>query len=489
MSYLDLLGSLFEGNRKNVAAAGTFTNSPLVDYTRISPNKTVNRNHVIDTITIHCYVGQVSVENAGSWFAKTSAACSCNYVIGSDGRIGLIVEEKDRSWCSSSSSNDHRAITIECASDKAHPYAVNAAVYESLIDLCADICKRNNIKQLLWRGDKSLIGQVHLQNMTVHRWFANKACPGDYLYSRHDEIAAKVNAILNPNSGEKTQSSGALYCVQTGAFSKEQNAKNMELELKSKGFNTYIVQEDGLWKVQVGAYSLKMNATNMQNRLKSAGYNSIIAFKQDSGSTGTTTVVTPVPEPQPAAPRQTPLEVAQDIINGKGNWGVGGTRKTKLEAAGYSYNEVQGLVNQILQQGKATKEDNTRMTPTEVAKQIVSGNHSWGNGEARKKNLTAAGYNYDEVQAIVNQLIRGGSSSTPVSPSKPAKKSGQAVRLNKTKLYASSSSKSAAATKTGTYYLWDTRVLNGRIRITNRAANAGNASQITGWVNTSDIGL
>lgn len=147
-----------------------YTNSPLVNYTQISPNKTVNRNHTIDTISIHCVVGQVTVERLGQIFAPTSKQASSNYGIGLDGRIGMYVEEKDRSWCTSSASNDNRAITIECASDSFAPYAVNDKVLASLIKLCADICKRNGIKQLLWKGDKSLIGQVDKQNMTVHRW-------------------------------------------------------------------------------------------------------------------------------------------------------------------------------------------------------------------------------------------------------------------------------------------------------------------------------
>ena len=156
------------------------SNSSLVSYTKISPNRNTPRNHKIDTITIHCYVGQASVESMGAWFGKSSAQASCNYGIGSDGRIGMFVEEKDRSWCSSSSSNDNRAITIECASDRTDPYAINDKVYKSLIKLCADICKRNGIKELKWRADKSLIGQVDKQNMTVHRWFKNKACVPTY---------------------------------------------------------------------------------------------------------------------------------------------------------------------------------------------------------------------------------------------------------------------------------------------------------------------
>ena len=177
------------------------SNSALVNYTRISPNKNSPRNHAIDTISIHCVVGQLSVETIGNVFAPSSAGCSANYGIGADGRIGMYVEEKDRSWCTSSSANDNRAITIECASDTTSPYAVNDKVYKALINLLVDICQRNGIKALKWQGNKALIGQVDKQNMTVHRWFANKACPGDYLYNLHGQIAAEVNKRLGVSSG------------------------------------------------------------------------------------------------------------------------------------------------------------------------------------------------------------------------------------------------------------------------------------------------
>lgn len=178
-----------------------FTNSPLVSYTKISPNRTPNRNHAIDTITIHCVVGQCSVETLGEVFAPKTRQASSNYGIGLDGRIGMYVEEKDRSWCSSSASNDNRAVTIEVASDTTHPYKVKDAAYKALIELVADICKRNGIKELKWKADKSLIGQIDKQNMTVHRWFANKSCPGDYLYNLHGQIAAEVNKRLGVSSG------------------------------------------------------------------------------------------------------------------------------------------------------------------------------------------------------------------------------------------------------------------------------------------------
>lgn len=198
------------------------SNSSLVKYTKLSPNRNTPRNHSIDTITIHCYVGQASVEDMGAWFAQSSAQASANYGIGSDGRVGLFVPESDRSWCSSSRDNDNRAITIECASEKTSPYAVNATVYSSLIALCVDICRRNGIKQLKWSTNQAeRMNHLNGCNMTVHRDYANKACPGDYLYSRMGQIADAVNAFLNPSkaSGIPTSKQDFINKVSSIAVS------------------------------------------------------------------------------------------------------------------------------------------------------------------------------------------------------------------------------------------------------------------------------
>lgn len=212
--------------QKGSATMG-FTNSSLATVTLISPNRTANRNHVIDTITIHCFVGQVTAKRGCEVFQPSSKEASCNYVVGYDGSIGLCVEEKDRSWCSggkdkngnpirvngiSGSSNDYQAVTIEVASESTHPYAITDKAMNALIELCADICRRNGIKQLLWSGDKTLVGNPSKQNMTVHRWFANKACPGDYIYERLGDIAAKVNAKLGA-SGTATVPSAPASSV------------------------------------------------------------------------------------------------------------------------------------------------------------------------------------------------------------------------------------------------------------------------------------
>lgn len=178
-----------------------YTNSPLVSYTKLSPNHSGQRNHAIDTITIHCVVGQCSVQTLGEVFAPTSRQASSNYGVGYDGKIGMYVEEKNRSWCTSSASNDHRAITIEVASDTTEPYAVTAKAYAAMLDLVTDICKRNGIKKLVWSTDKNTrMNHLNGCNMTVHRDYANKSCPGTYLYERHGEIAAEVNKRLGAST-------------------------------------------------------------------------------------------------------------------------------------------------------------------------------------------------------------------------------------------------------------------------------------------------
>ena len=177
-----------------------YTNSPLVAYTKLSPNHSGQRTHSIDRITPHCVVGQATAERICDCFISPDRQASCNYGIGTDGRVSLCVEEKNRSWCSSSRENDQRAITIECASDTSAPYAMNSKVYESLIKLCTDICQRNGKKKLLWLADKTktlnYAPKADEMVLTVHRWFANKSCPGDWLYSRLSDLAAKVTAAL-----------------------------------------------------------------------------------------------------------------------------------------------------------------------------------------------------------------------------------------------------------------------------------------------------
>ncbi len=218
------------------------SNSKLASVTLISPNKNSPRNKPIDRISIHCFVGQVTAKRGCEVFQPTSKKASCNYVVGYDGSIGLCVDEGDRSWCTSSAANDHRAVTIETASDNEDPYAVTDKAYAALLDLVEDICRRNGKTKLLWLGDKdkTLAFKPAADEMvlTVHRWFAKKACPGQYLLDRHPEIAAEVTRRLS--GGSQTSGSGTaqatdnLYRVrktwadaksQVGAYKSLTNAK------------------------------------------------------------------------------------------------------------------------------------------------------------------------------------------------------------------------------------------------------------------------
>lgn len=300
------------------------SNSKLISYTKISPNRTSPRNHKIDTVTIHCVVGQCSVETLGNIFAPTSRQASCNYGIGADGRIGMYCEEKDRSWCSSNAANDNRAITIEVASDTKHPYAVNAKAYAALIDLLVDICKRNGIPRLVWSTSKAdRVNHKNGCNMTVHRDYANKSCPGEYLYSRHAQIASEVNKRLG-STDTRPQPEKVLYRVQTGAFRNKAGAEALLQQVKAKGFDTYMVKVNGLYKVQVGAFAQKSNAIAMAAKLKAAGFSTYVV------SGGGKSVE----------------EIAREVLQGK--WGNGADRKAQLEAAGYDYAEVQAKVNTLV---------------------------------------------------------------------------------------------------------------------------------------------
>lgn len=178
------------------------SNSSMVAYSILSPNNSGLRTHAIDRITPHCVPGQVTAEGLGAEFAKPSKRASSNYGIDKDGRVGLYVPENWRSWCSSSSENDQRAVTIECASEATHPYEMSPCVYETLVTLCVDICRRNGKRRLLWLADKekTLAYEPAADEMmlSVHRWFENKACPGEWLFSRLDRLAEEVTAALNP---------------------------------------------------------------------------------------------------------------------------------------------------------------------------------------------------------------------------------------------------------------------------------------------------
>lgn len=245
-----------------------YTNSSLVSYTKLSPNHSGQRTHSIDRITPHCVVGQCSVETLGSIFLPTSRQASCNYGIGADGRVGMYVEEKNRSWCSSSNANDQRAVTIECASDTAEPYAFKDVVYNRLVELCTDICRRNGKIKLLWLGDKTKTLNYTPKSdemvLTVHRWFANKSCPGDWMYARMGDLASKVTAALSGTVTTQKQ----LYRVrktwsdsksQKGAYKILANAK--ACADKNPGYSVFDTDGNAVYTSETGSVGVTGDAT------------------------------------------------------------------------------------------------------------------------------------------------------------------------------------------------------------------------------------
>lgn len=359
------------------------SNSSLVTYTRISPHKKVNREREIDTITIHCYVGQVTAKQGCDYFATTKLDASSNYVVGKDGSIGLAVEEKDRAFTSSNRVNDSRAVTIEVASDTKHPYAVTDAAYSALIELVADICKRNNIKELKWKGDKSLIGQIDEQNMTVHCWFANKACPGEYLLSHHSDIANKVNEKLNSKETNVVESGSndksPLYRVrktwedvksQIGAYKSIDNAKRACIE----GYNVY--DEDG-----------NEVFSNKVESVKELKKGDIIKLKE--GATYWDG-------------KKIPSWVFTKTLYYRGisntNCSLISTLKT---------GDITGVVTNDMivgyESSKPVVEETSKIIE-KIAREVIAG--KWGNGPIRSKKLTEAGYNASEVQKMVNKLLK-----------------------------------------------------------------------------------
>lgn len=230
------------------------SNSKLVSVTKLSPNHSGLRTHNIDRITPHCVVGQLSVESICNCFTSPSREASCNYGIGTDGRVALVVEEKNRSWCSSSNANDQRAVTIECASGLEEPYTMNSKVYKSLVKLCVDICKRNNKTKLLWFNDKAKALNYNPKSnemvLTVHRWFDNKSCPGNWLYSQLGKLAKTVTKKLQKNKKVKLQGNAGLYKY---GFKDPIGNASAKLKNLKKGKTVQVIEDDGTGWVKVKA--------------------------------------------------------------------------------------------------------------------------------------------------------------------------------------------------------------------------------------------
>ena len=296
------------------------SNSSLVSYTKKSPNCYKPRNHEIDTVTIHMTEGQVSVETLGDIFSKRSRNASSNYGIGPDGRIALYVDECNGSWCSFSKSNDMRAICIEVASDKTAPYKVNAKAYAALINLLVDIVQRNpGFKgSLRWIDDKKYVGKIDKQNMTLHKWFQDTPCPGDYLHSKMGQIAEEVNRKLsNPTPTKDFDVDEIVFF----AGSKEYSSASSSVVIPTTPCIAKIT------KIAVTKeHPYHCRHCDAQGNFRDGGvYGWVDAADVYKFSD---------------------YKAAIEVIQGK--YGNGAARKTALTNAGYNYKIVQGIVNFLM---------------------------------------------------------------------------------------------------------------------------------------------
>lgn len=327
------------------------SNSSLVSIVNYSPNHSGRRNQPITKIAIHHTAGAVSAATIGQIFKPTSRQASCNYGIGNDNKIVLCVDESNRSWCTSSSWCDNRAITIEVAnSSNGGNWLVSDRVLATLIDLVTDICRRNGIKNCTYTGGKDGVLQKH-------EWYANTNCPGPYLGSKFTYIASEVNKRLHGGSTSPsvTQSS-SLYRVR-------------------KSWSDA--------KSQKGAFR------NFENAKKCANANSGYSVYDANGRS-----VYPVTSSQ----SKSIDTLAREVI--AGNWGNGQDRVNRLTSAGYNYDAVQDRVNEILS-GNASKPAGKSIDT--LAREVIRGD--WGNGQDRKNRLERAGYDYTAVQRRVNELL------------------------------------------------------------------------------------
>ena len=412
-----------------------YTNSKLVVYKKLSPNHSGKRTHSIDRISPHCVVGQCTAEGLGSWFARSSTQASSNYGIDKDGRVGLYVEEKNRSWCTSSNANDQRAVTIECASDTKEPYTMNSKVYNTLVKLCVDICKRNGKKKLLWFGDKTKTLNYTPKSdemvITVHRWFANKSCPGNWLYSRLGKLAAEVTKQLGESSApKKGLQATTLKNLSNGEVIKKVGSL-FTADMKKSGILASVSLAQFILESGYGKSELAQKANNCFGMKKSLSGNtwtgsvwdgkSIYTKKtQEDDGTGKHYTITAdfrkYPDIEKSIADHSAYLLGAKNGSKKRYAGLKGCKNYKkavkiIKAGGYatSTTYVEKLCS-IIEKWNLTKYDKTesaapaKKSIDTLAREVIQG--KWGNGEERKKRLTDAGYDYNAVQKRVNEILK-----------------------------------------------------------------------------------
>jgi len=188
--------------------------SSLSSYDGLSPNKTSPRKSSIKRLTPHCVAGNLSIERTlglPNFMTPRSPGASCNYAIGSDGRIGLGVIESDAAWTSNSSFNDNQAITFEIANSAGAPnWPMTDLAINSFVKLSVDICRFYGFKKVHYENKPSNVTtkdkveewiktweKLDEMIITLHRWYAPKECPGQYFINKLPDIVKRINQDLS----------------------------------------------------------------------------------------------------------------------------------------------------------------------------------------------------------------------------------------------------------------------------------------------------
>lgn len=324
--------------------------SALTNAAIMSPNHSGSRYNSISKITIHHMAGNLSIETCGNVFLNPNRQASSNYGIGSDGRIACYVDEENHPWTSANWENDDRAITIEVAnSETGGDWPISQEAYASLIRLCADICNRYGIYPY-YDGTPSA-------TLTEHCMFVATNCPGPTIHRM------QVNHVIEND---------IRAAMAGGAVSSPQSTQPVGGDVEDLALRA-IAGEFGNGDARRAALGDMYGA--VQARINEM-YGGVVATTDYSIDA-----------------------IAYRVIAGE--FGNGVDRINALAAAGYDNAAVQQRVNEILQGGTSSTQDDL----SAIAEAVYRGDY--GNGQDRINALRAAGYDPDAVQSAVDRIYYG----------------------------------------------------------------------------------
>ena len=319
---------------------------------------TPGRAGTINKIVLHHNAGNLTIR--GCYNVWQDREASAHYQVQSDGRIGQLVWDKDTAWHAGNFDANATSIGIEHADCQTRPWMISAACLENGAHLVAALCKYYKLGRPTW-----------MKNVFPHNHFSSTECPAS--------IAGSQNAAYMKRAQEWYDA------MMKGSSAPAASKPSKPSKPAPKPTTDLNALADAVIRGDYG------NGDTRKQKLGS-NYNAVMAIVNKKLGASS---------PAPARPAKKNINtIAQEVINGA--WGNGDDRRRRLEAAGYNYAEVQNAVNAKLGGGSSAP---THRGPSldDVARAVIRGD--FGNGEERRRRLVAAGYNYNAVQARVNQLM------------------------------------------------------------------------------------